>query len=59
MKQEKKISKNKKIYPGDFKTFTEFMDDCLRRCNKRMRDEIGFGIPEVKQLDLFGDIEEK
>ena len=57
----KKFTGGKKklqLYPKEFKTFGEFMDDCLRRCHQRMKDECGYGVPEVKQLELFGDIDE-
>ena len=56
MKKESK--KIKKIYPGNFKSFDDFMDDCLKRAKIRMMEESGFGIPEPKQLNLFEDSEE-
>lgn len=36
----------RKLYDGDFDTFEDFMDDCLRRSRKRIEKQSGYGIPD-------------
>ena len=54
MKQGKKISKSK-FWPDNWE---EFMEDCLNRSHERLRKEMGFGIPNSKQLNIFGELPE-
>tara|TARA_Y100001963_G_scaffold68502_2_gene95489 strand:- start:30257 stop:30475 length:219 start_codon:yes stop_codon:yes gene_type:complete len=41
----KKKKEKKEMYPSQFNTFQDFMDDCLRRSRIRMEEEMGFGKP--------------
>lgn len=54
MSQGKKISKNK-IFPDGWGDWESFMNDALLRSHERLKAEMGYGIPESKQLKLFGD----
>lgn len=51
MREMKKIFKSK-FWPDDWE---KFMADSLERSHKRLEEEMGYGIPETKQLKLFGD----
>lgn len=52
MNQGKKTSKNK-IFPDCWDDWESFMADALQRSHDRLRETLGYGEPESKQLKLF------